>query len=76
MKAAEDQLSNKRAEPVDRPRAWRILVQLQMCSAFVVIAVVGRQDPAQMNFAEDDDVMEAFRADRADQSLRVPILPR
>ena len=41
----------------------------------VVIAGVGRKEPAQMGFAEDDDVIEAFPADRADQSLRMPILP-
>ena len=28
-----------------------------------------------MGLAEDDDVIEAFPADRADQSLRMPILP-
>ena len=54
----------------------RILTQRQMRPEFVVIADVGRKDPAQMGFAEDDDVIEAFPADRADQSLRMPILPR
>jgi len=29
-----------------------------------------------MGFAEDDDVIEAFATDRADQPLRMPILPR
>jgi hypothetical protein len=29
-----------------------------------------------MGFAEDDDVIEAFAADRADQPLRMPVLPR
>ena len=38
IKFAEDRLSNKLAEPVDRPTVRRILVQRQMCSAFVVIA--------------------------------------
>ena len=75
MKSAEDRLSNKLAEPVDRSTARRMLVQRQMCSAFVVVAGVGRKDPAQTGFAEDDDVIEAFPADRADQSLRMPILP-
>ena len=28
-----------------------------------------------MRLAEDDDVIEAFPADRADQSLRMPVLP-
>ena len=42
---------------------------------FIVIAGVGRKDPAQTGLAEDDDVIEAFTADRANQSLRMPILP-
>ena len=54
----------------------RILVQGQMRSDSVVIAGVGRKDPAQMGLAEDDDVIEAFAADRADQSLRMTVLPR
>ena len=54
MKSAEDRLSNELAEPLDRPTVWRILVQGQMCSAFVVIGDVSRNDPAQMAFAEDD----------------------
>jgi hypothetical protein len=39
------------------------------------MARVGRKDPAQMSLAEDDSVIEAFQADRADQPLRMPILP-
>ena len=75
MKSAKDRLSNKLAEPVDRPMVRRIFVQGQMCSAFVVIAGVGRKDQAQMALAEDDGMIEALPADRADQSLRMPILP-
>jgi hypothetical protein len=63
MKSAEDRLSGELAEPLDRPMARRILIQGQMRSQFVVIAGVGRKDPAQMRLAEDDDVIEAFPAD-------------
>jgi hypothetical protein len=76
MKAAQNRPSNERAEPLDRPMARRIFDQGQMCSEFVVIVGVGRKDPAQMGLTEDDDVIEAFPADRADQSLRMPVLPR
>jgi hypothetical protein len=41
-----------------------------MRSELVVVAAVAGKDPAQMGLAEDDDVIEAFPADRADQSLR------
>jgi hypothetical protein len=33
------------------------------------------KDPTQTGLAEDDDVIEAFPTDRADQPLRMPILP-
>ena len=75
MKSAEDWPHGELAEPLDRPMARRILVQGQMRSELVVIADVGRKDPAQMGLAEDDDVIEAFPADRADQPLRMPVLP-
>ena len=75
MKSAKNRPRSKLAEPLNRAMGWRILVQGQMRSKFVVIAGVDRKDPAQMGLAEDDDVIEAFPADRADQSLRMPILP-
>jgi hypothetical protein len=74
MKSAKDRLTNELAEPVDRPMVRRIFVQGQMCSAFVVIAGVGRKDPAQMALAEDDGMIETLPADRADQSPRMPVL--
>jgi hypothetical protein len=46
-----------------------------MRSEFVVIAGVVSKDSTQVGVAEDDDVIEAFPADRADQSLRMPVLP-
>ncbi|MEA2912682.1 MAG: hypothetical protein QOJ15_4763 [Bradyrhizobium sp.] len=76
MKSAEDRLSSELAEPLDRPMARRILTQGQVRFNSVVIVGVGLKDPAQMGLAEDDDVIEAFAADRADQSLRMPVLPR
>ena len=75
MKSAEDRPRCDLAIPVDRPMGRRILLQRQMRSEFVVIAGVGRKNLAQMGFAEDDDVIEAFAADRANQPLRTPILP-
>ena len=63
MKSAEDRLNSELTEPLDRPMARRILTQGQMRSQFVVIAGVGRKDPAQMRLSEDDDVIQAFPAD-------------
>jgi len=75
MKSAEDWLSGDLADPLDRPMARRILIQGQMRSEFVVIPDVGGKDLTQMGVAEDDDVIEAFPPDRADQSLRMSVLP-
>ena len=76
VQPTEDRLSSELAEALDRPMARRILTQGQMRSQFVVIDGVGRKDSPQVSLAEDDDVIEAFPADRADQSLRMPVLPR
>ena len=75
MKSAENRPGSELAEPLDRPMVRRILIQGQMRSEFVVIACVGGKDSPQVGPAEDDDVIEAFSADRADQSLRMPVLP-
>ena len=75
MKSAEDRLSSELAEPLDRPMGRRILIQGQMRSEFIVIAGVGGKDSTQMGVAQNDDVIEAFPAERADQSLRMPVLP-
>src|SRR4029077_1309719 len=76
VKPAQDGQSSELAEPLRLSTAWRILPQGQMRSQFVVVAGVANKDPAQMGLAEDDDVIEAFPADRSDQSLRMPVLPR
>jgi hypothetical protein len=46
-----------------------------MRSKFAAIADVGGENSTRVRLAEDEDVIEAFAADRADQSLRLPILP-
>jgi len=54
----------------------RLFAEGQVRPGVVVVGGISNQDPAQVTRAEYDDVIEAFSADRADQSLRVPILPR
>ena len=75
MKSAEDRPRCDRAVALDRPMDRRILVQGQMCSELVVIVDIGRKDAAQMGLVQDDDLIQAFPSDRADQSLGTPILP-
>jgi hypothetical protein len=74
MKPTKDRPRGKLTVPLDWPMALRILGQRQMCAEPVVIGSIGSKDSAQMGAAEDDDVIEAFPADRADQSLRMPVL--
>lgn len=64
VKPAEDGLSSEPAETLNRPMGWHFLPQERGPSGFIVIASIRRKDPAQVGFAEDDDVIEAFPASR------------
>jgi hypothetical protein len=46
-----------------------------MRSTFVIVGNIGFEDAAQVFLAEDHDVVQALRTDRANQPLRVAILP-
>ena len=75
MKSAENRPRCDLAEPLNRAMGWRVLVQGQMRSKFVVVVGVGGKDSTQVGVAKDDDMVEAFPADRVNQSLRMPVLP-
>ena len=53
----------------------RVLVEREMRSGSVVVVQVASQDPPQVTLAENDDVVQAFPTDRADDPLDVRILP-
>ena len=53
-----------------------VLVQRAMNPRFIIVAGILPQDSAQARLPKYDHVVETFPSDRADQSLRVPILPR
>ena len=53
-----------------------ILVEREMCSRLVVIVKVRREHTAQVTLVEDDDVIETFAANRANDALDVSVLPR
>ena len=73
MKSAENRPRDDLAVPLHGPMARRILGQRQMRPNFIVIAGIGKKDRAQMGLAEDGDVIKAFPADLADQSLRMSV---
>jgi hypothetical protein len=57
------------------PRLGAILVQREMRAASVVIVKICRQHTAQVPLIEDDDVIETFAADRADDAFDIGVLP-
>jgi hypothetical protein len=75
MKPTEDRPRDELTEPLDRSMNWCILAQGQVCSEPVVVGGIGLEDPAQMVLAQDYDVIQALATDRADQPLRMAILP-
>ena len=56
-------------------RLRTILVEQKMCSGPVMILKIPRQDAAQVTLVEDDDVIQTFAANRADEALDEWILP-
>jgi|HubBroStandDraft_6_1064221.scaffolds.fasta_scaffold203945_1 hypothetical protein len=52
-----------------------VLGQGSMSSLLVVVARVGVQDPAQVYFAQDHDMVQALSLDRTDETFDVSVLP-
>lgn len=75
MKSAEDGLCSDVTEPLDGTKQRRILGQSKMWSDMVVVGSIGLEDPAQVALAQDHDVIQALPTDRANQPLRMAILP-
>src|SRR3979409_2228253 len=46
-----------------------------MCSEAVIVVRIGSEDSAQMNLAQDNDVVQALTPDRSDQPFGKAILP-
>jgi hypothetical protein len=76
MKAAENRSRCDGAEPLNRPMNGSVLAQSSMSPRFIVIGNKLAKDPAQMGLTEHNQVVETFPSDRANQSLRIPILRR
>ena len=75
MKPAEDRPRNDATEPLNWTSKRCILAQGKVRPDIVVMAGIDLEHPTQVGLAEDDDVIEAFPADRTDPSVRLPILP-
>src|SRR5260370_35911857 len=58
------------------PRDRSILVERQVSARPLVVFEIQLQDATQPSFIQDDDVVQALAANRADQALDIGILPR
>ena len=58
-----------------RTRPWTVLVERKMRSRVMMILEIARQHTAQVTLAEEDKVIQAFSADRSDETLGVGVLP-
>jgi hypothetical protein len=75
MKSAEDWPRDDLAVPLNGTTERRVFGKGEVRPDAIIIGGEHHRDPAQMALAEDHDIIEALLADRADQALRVPILP-
>ena len=57
------------------PLLRAVLVEREMRPGVMMILKIARQDAAQVTLVEDDNVIQAFTADRTDETLGVGILP-
>ena len=62
--------------PLNWPAVWCILVEREVSTRPVIVREVAGQGAAQVLFAKDDDMIESFAPDRADEPLREGVLPR
>src|SRR5260370_6711400 len=52
-----------------------VLSECKMGTGAIVIVGVGSEDPVQMGLAQDQDMVQAFSPDRADEPFYVSVLP-
>src|SRR5439155_5438449 len=72
----EDWAGCNSADALNCPMERRIFVERAMNSRHIIISGILPKDPTQVRLPKHDHVVETFPSDRADQSLRVRILPR
>ena len=75
VQSAQDRAADDIPGPLNAARDRGILVQRQM-SARGIIIILRQRNVAQMAFAEDYDMINAFPPDRTDQPFCVAALPR
>src|SRR3989442_4039957 len=61
---------------LDWPSVGCVLVEGEMSASLVIVREVAGQGAAQVSFAPDDDMIETLAPDRADEPIRIGVLPR
>ena len=75
VQPAQSRLTDNASPPLDGPAERRLLAQGEMSAVAIVIGHISRHQAPQMFSAKDNNVIEAFAPDRADQPLDMPVLP-
>jgi hypothetical protein len=75
MKSAEDGPRGDVAEPSNRTSTRCVLCQSEMRPEMVVVGCIDLEHVTQVGLAKEDDMIQAFPADRADEPLRIPNPP-
>jgi len=75
MKSAQDRKRPDHTGSLNLAVNRRVLIQGQVRPRFIIVASVRFQNPAQMCFAQDNDVVHTFTSDRSDQPFDKAILP-
>jgi len=61
---------------LDAPSIRSVLLEGKVSAGAVIVREVRREDSSKVTLAENDDMVQALAANRADKSLREGILPR
>src|SRR5262249_53279791 len=75
MQSAQNRRCDNPSASLDSPPSRCVLGQSQVRAGFVVVKRISRQNPAQMPFAEDKDMIQALAAKRPDQAFNIWVLP-
>jgi hypothetical protein len=75
MESAKTRDSDDRSNRLHRTAERGVFVESEMGTNTIVIVGIVPEDLAEMGFAQDHDVIEAFSPDRADEPFDVSVLP-
>ena len=75
MQAGQDRTRDDGAGPLHRPTKGPILAQRQVRADLIVVGRIRRQNLSKVRLAEDQHAVQALPAYRANQALRIRILP-